>query len=78
MTQKHFKTRTLGITVMESRVKGKVSSEVLDEVTQKKMVLWTRTGSLGSDLGSIFEVMARNSRDIWRWRSGAELGKKRR
>lgn len=39
MTRRHFKTRTLGIIVMESGVKGKVSSEVLDEVTQKNGVM---------------------------------------
>lgn len=39
VTQRHFKTRTLGITVMESGVKVKVTSEVLDEVTQKNGVM---------------------------------------
>lgn len=56
-------------------VKGKVRSGVLDQVTQTSgAVDPVLTGSLGNEaeLGSIFEVTARNPRDTWRWRSGAK------
>lgn len=73
-----FTIRTLGLELWRVGVKGRVSSEVLDQVTQKSGASGKNGVFWGVRLSweSISEVTARNSRDMWRWRSGAKLGKK--